>query len=161
MSFTLLILFRLVLIEQYHRVQEKIYQFSRTAKCENPLLKKIALVSSIVVFYTIDQNNLENSFNSNCTQLISEFKEAFSLFDKDGDGTICSKELGTVMRSLGQNPTEAELQDMINEVDADGKRLFTPKNTTPKKIVRNKSLVVDFFLQCLMKKIECKLCCPF
>ncbi|KAL2938160.1 Calmodulin-related protein [Bienertia sinuspersici] len=51
---------------------------------------------------------------------ISEFKEAFSLFDKDGDGCITTKELGTVMRSLGQNPTEAELQDMINEVDADG-----------------------------------------
>lgn len=52
--------------------------------------------------------------------LFLEFKEAFSLFDKDGDGTITTKELGTVMRSLGQNPTEAELQDMINEVDADG-----------------------------------------
>ena len=52
--------------------------------------------------------------------LFVEFKEAFSLFDKDGDGTITTKELGTVMRSLGQNPTEAELQDMINEVDADG-----------------------------------------
>ncbi|KAJ3683007.1 hypothetical protein LUZ60_013234 [Juncus effusus] len=60
---------------------------------------------------------------------IAEFKEAFSLFDKDGDGNlfdlsmagcITTKELGTVMRSLGQNPTEAELQDMINEVDADG-----------------------------------------
>ncbi|OAF65065.1 CaBP5 [Intoshia linei] len=51
---------------------------------------------------------------------IAEFNEAFSLFDKDGDGTITTKELGTVMRSLGQNPTEAELQDMINEVDADG-----------------------------------------
>ncbi|XBI63844.1 hypothetical protein VPH35_044170 [Triticum aestivum] len=51
---------------------------------------------------------------------IAEFKEAFSLFDKDGDGCITTKELGTVMRSLGQNPTEAELQDMINEVDADG-----------------------------------------
>merc|ERR1712160_86706 len=51
---------------------------------------------------------------------IAEFKEAFSLFDKDGDGTITTKELGTVMRSLGQNPTEAELQDMINEVDTWG-----------------------------------------
>jgi len=40
---------------------------------------------------------------------IAEFKEAFSLFDKDGDGTITCRELGTVMRSLGQNPTEAEL----------------------------------------------------
>ena len=52
---------------------------------------------------------------------IAEFKEAFSLFDKDGDGTITTKELGTVMRSLGQNPTEQELQDMIKEVDVDGK----------------------------------------
>ena len=50
-----------------------------------------------------------------------EFKEAFRIFDKDGDGTISTKELGTVLRSLGQNPTEAELQDMINEVDANGK----------------------------------------
>lgn len=50
-----------------------------------------------------------------------DFKEAFALFDKDGDGTITTKELGTVMRNLGQNPTENELEDMINEVDFNGK----------------------------------------
>ncbi len=51
---------------------------------------------------------------------IAEFKEAFFLYDKNSDGTITTKELGTVMRSLGINPTEAELVEMINEVDANG-----------------------------------------
>lgn len=51
---------------------------------------------------------------------IAEFKEAFSLFDKDGDGSITTKELAIVIRSLGQNPTEADLREMIREVDADG-----------------------------------------
>ena len=40
---------------------------------------------------------------------IAEFKEAFGLFDKMGTKMIQTKELGIVMRSLGQNPTEAEL----------------------------------------------------
>lgn len=35
-------------------------------------------------------------------------------------GCITVEELATVIRSLDQNPTEEELQDMINEVDADG-----------------------------------------
>ena len=42
------------------------------------------------------------------------------MFDKDGDGNISTKELGIVMRSLGQNPTEHELLDIITEVDVDG-----------------------------------------
>jgi calmodulin len=51
---------------------------------------------------------------------IAEFKEAFEIFDKDRDGFITIKELGEIMKNLGQTPTDAELQDMINEVDVDG-----------------------------------------
>lgn len=50
-----------------------------------------------------------------------EFQEAFNLFDRDGDGLISTKELGSVLRSLGQTPTEAEVQALISEADTDGK----------------------------------------
>lgn len=39
----------------------------------------------------------------------AEFKEAFSLSDKDGDRTLTTKESGTVMRFLEQNLIEVEL----------------------------------------------------
>ena len=52
--------------------------------------------------------------------IFAEIKEAFTIFDKDGSGCISAKELGMVMRSLGQNPTEKELMDWVNEVDSDG-----------------------------------------
>lgn len=51
---------------------------------------------------------------------INTFKEAFNHFDKDGNGEISIDELGFVMKSLGQNPTDTELRDIINEVDGDG-----------------------------------------
>ncbi|KAH8823356.1 hypothetical protein DL96DRAFT_271444 [Flagelloscypha sp. PMI_526] len=51
---------------------------------------------------------------------ILEFKEAFSIMDRDGDGVISTNDLGKVMREQSHNPTEAELRDMINEADTDG-----------------------------------------
>ena len=42
------------------------------------------------------------------------------MFDKDGDGTVSTKELGAVMRSLGNNPTQEELEELIDDADRDG-----------------------------------------
>uniref|UniRef100_A0A4X1TVM0 Troponin C, skeletal muscle n=3 Tax=Sus scrofa TaxID=9823 RepID=A0A4X1TVM0_PIG len=52
--------------------------------------------------------------------LLAEFKAAFDMFDADGGGDISVKELGTVMRMLGQTPTKEELDAIIEEVDEDG-----------------------------------------
>ena len=46
------------------------------------------------------------------------------MFDKNGDGVISLKELGEAMRTLGENPTEHELLQIMNEVDIDGTKHF-------------------------------------
>ncbi len=51
---------------------------------------------------------------------IAELKAAYEFFDKDRDGKIATKELGSIMRNLGQNPTDSELKRIIAEVDSDG-----------------------------------------
>jgi len=48
--------------------------------------------------------------------MLEECKECFTLFDKNNDGKIDCQELGTVVRSLGQNPTEAEIQQVVQQM---------------------------------------------
>ncbi|XP_049640041.1 myosin light chain 6B [Suncus etruscus] len=44
---------------------------------------------------------------------LEEFKEAFELFDRVGDGKILYSQCGDVMRALGQNPTNAEVHKVL------------------------------------------------
>jgi len=54
-----------------------------------------------------------------CEQ-IGSYQDAFTRFDEDADGVVTHVEVGQIMRSIGQNPSEAEIQDMVNTVDKDG-----------------------------------------
>lgn len=49
-----------------------------------------------------------------------EYRDAFSLFDKDGNGYLTKEELGHVMHQLGQWARMEELQEMLAEIDTDG-----------------------------------------
>ncbi|XP_037959812.1 neo-calmodulin-like [Teleopsis dalmanni] len=51
---------------------------------------------------------------------LAECREAFALFDADGDGAITTTEVGTLLRSLGQTPTEAEVREMVSLIDTNG-----------------------------------------
>jgi Ca2+-binding EF-hand superfamily protein len=45
-----------------------------------------------------------------------EYREAFALFDKRGTGQVPRESLGELLRSLGQNPTQAEVNDLERQV---------------------------------------------
>ena len=49
-----------------------------------------------------------------------EIREAFKVFDKDGNGYISAAELRHVMTNLGEKLSEAEVSEMIREADVDG-----------------------------------------
>ncbi len=51
---------------------------------------------------------------------LEELKESFLLFDKNGDGSISKDELKEALRLFGQKPTDAQVQEMINNADKDG-----------------------------------------
>lgn len=46
---------------------------------------------------------------------IQEFKEAFNMIDQDRDGFISKEDLHDTLASLGKNPTDIYLEEMINE----------------------------------------------
>ena len=48
---------------------------------------------------------------------IADCKEVFSKFDKDKNGFITTEELSAAFEAVQVYPTDAELQDIINEVD--------------------------------------------
>ena len=47
---------------------------------------------------------------------IEEFKEAFTLYDRNMDGTITSKDLGNVLKAIGQNPSDEETRNLVERV---------------------------------------------
>lgn len=75
-----------------------------------------------------------------------EWKEAFNLFDKDNDNKIATSELGTVMRSLGASPTQAEVQEMIKVCIDVAKLPSAPYARVERMIVRSRSRFARPFL---------------
>jgi len=64
-------------------------------------------------------DNLVKQYNLN-EETLANYKEAFRMFDRDGDGSITTNELGSVMHSLGCRTTFYELESFVHQIDDDG-----------------------------------------
>ena len=51
---------------------------------------------------------------------LSEYKEAFDMFDKDHSGAISVQEISKIMKNYGNPMTKEEIKVMIKDIDADG-----------------------------------------
>jgi hypothetical protein len=56
----------------------------------------------------------------------AEYKEAFALFDKKGTGAVPRETLGDLLRALGQNPTQAEVAEIVSGAPRDGASTSLP-----------------------------------
>lgn len=59
------------------------------------------------------------SSNQYDAQASTNYKEAFSLFDKRGNGRVTLDNLGDLLRACGQNPTMTEIKDLEKSVGGD------------------------------------------
>ena len=58
------------------------------------------------------------------SEAITMFKKAFSVFDKDGDGTIDTEELGTVLGNLGHRPPPDQLAAIVREAGRNSEKVI-------------------------------------
>lgn len=81
---------------------------------------------------------------------LDELREAFAIYDIDGDGQITTRELGSVMRALGHNPTEAEVLSFINQIDTNQSgtidfQEFSKLMSTKMKEIDTEEDIIDAF----------------
>lgn len=71
----------------------------------------------------MDKRGTKNDRPGLTEEEIEEIKEAFSLFDTDGSGTIDPKELKAAMHSLGFEKKSPTVYEMISELEERGKEI--------------------------------------
>jgi myosin light chain 6 len=62
---------------------------------------------------------------------IEDYREAFMLFDTKGDGSIGSEDIGNILRALGTNPTNEDVNKIITEIDPSGDKRISFEEFIP------------------------------
>lgn len=65
------------------------------------------------------------------SQASTNYKEAFALFDKRGNGRCTIDSLGDLLRACGQNPTLAEIQELEKGLGNECESGISPSSRQP------------------------------
>jgi len=75
---------------------------------------------SIAMSYILGMKKNEN-IKCLCIQkkiwYFAALADTFDLFDKNGNGSICKEELGSLLRAVGENPSQREIDFFIKSCD--------------------------------------------
>ncbi|XP_005098622.1 dynein regulatory complex protein 8 isoform X2 [Aplysia californica] len=66
---------------------------------------------------TEDTNNNKDNADSLLADIQKKITDAFDIFDHESNKTVDVREVGTIIRSLNCCPSEAELHDMLAEIE--------------------------------------------
>ena len=89
-----------------------------TSKEQNTMHGSFLFEDNSEYFSKLGEEGRSNLVSLRATELnledIEEIRKMFNVFDQDSNGVITANELRTIMSSLGQSTTEAEVMDMVN-----------------------------------------------
>ncbi|KAK5972314.1 EF hand [Trichostrongylus colubriformis] len=88
-------------------------------KREKPSMERKMSTASKATVLSL-QSQPHETQNQYTRKELKEYKQLFNMFDTDGSGAIGNEELKQAMFSIGMHANEAEIDNLIKEVDADG-----------------------------------------
>ena len=112
------------LTRQQVRDSASVYQFI-FCRLDVTTLAAISKSYLCVLFaYTLQRKYCQDSHKVflvilDCCVQLEEYKDAFRIFDRSGTGSFTAEDIGWVMRSLGQNPTQQQIDAIIRDMDLD------------------------------------------
>uniref|UniRef100_H2Z0S0 EF-hand domain-containing protein n=1 Tax=Ciona savignyi TaxID=51511 RepID=H2Z0S0_CIOSA len=99
--------------------QEKSRQYKRRLREKNRYCSNVSILSTLSVGSEGNWKMRVPSLRASQLpeELLEVYEEAFYLLDPNDSGAIGAREVGIVMRALGQEPTDEEIHNLIQEVD--------------------------------------------
>lgn len=90
------------------------------------------ILALIKIFTSVKPSSRRTKMASTLTDKeMDELRDNFGLYDTVGDGKVESANMGQMLRAVGLNPTQAEVEKVMKEIDPTGNRRISFEEFVP------------------------------